>query len=171
MHVSPGLSTHFSYPIIRHYDSGKGDICVLIYRHDYIYHIRERRGTSRQTLDVRKMVTRSSEAWERYVGWQNPRDFAELCGKQQPLRECIEEYVKHLDEMFGAGTTENAPDNLVDLLMEELAEGMRSNPSSGPGSLLRCNRCSHQWRQRGDSPPERCPGCNSPYWDRKRVRV
>jgi len=37
---------------------------------------------------------------------------------------------------------------------------------TGPGSRLSCTRCSHEWRQRGDDPPERCPGCNSPYWDR-----
>lgn len=53
-----------------------------------------------------------------------------------------------------------------------IADLIGSNPVdlSGPGSPLRCTRCSHGWRQRGESPPTRCPWCNSPYWDRARTK-
>jgi len=33
-----------------------------------------------------------------------------------------------------------------------------------------CLRCGHKWPQRGEKKPERCPECNSPYWNRERVR-
>ncbi len=35
-----------------------------------------------------------------------------------------------------------------------------------------CSRCGHEWipRHKG-SPPETCPKCRSPYWDKPRVRL
>jgi len=32
----------------------------------------------------------------------------------------------------------------------------------------RCLRCNHYWKRRTISLPERCPRCNSPYWNKKR---
>jgi len=32
----------------------------------------------------------------------------------------------------------------------------------------RCERCQHEWVPRGEAAPRVCPGCSSPYWDRKR---
>lgn len=31
-----------------------------------------------------------------------------------------------------------------------------------------CLRCGHVWVQRSESMPVSCPGCHSPYWNRKR---
>ncbi|MFX0136903.1 MAG: hypothetical protein ACFFDN_24915 [Candidatus Hodarchaeota archaeon] len=30
----------------------------------------------------------------------------------------------------------------------------------------KCKRCGHTWHPRSDKKPERCPNCNSPYWDK-----
>jgi len=36
---------------------------------------------------------------------------------------------------------------------------------------LKCTRCCHEWAQQGATAPKRCPSCNSPYWDKERVRA
>lgn len=36
----------------------------------------------------------------------------------------------------------------------------------------KCERCSHEWLPRANQPkdlPVRCPGCNSPYWNKPRI--
>lgn len=33
-----------------------------------------------------------------------------------------------------------------------------------------CNRCGHRWWPRSAEIPKRCAKCNSPYWDKPRVR-
>ena len=33
----------------------------------------------------------------------------------------------------------------------------------------KCGRCGHEWLRRTDH-PKWCPDCNSPYWDKPRVR-
>ena len=35
---------------------------------------------------------------------------------------------------------------------------------------LACNRCEHRWLPRAFKLPDRCPKCNSPYWNKPRVR-
>ena len=35
---------------------------------------------------------------------------------------------------------------------------------------LKCNRCKHEWLPRKETPPKTCPNCNSPYWNKKRIR-
>ena len=35
---------------------------------------------------------------------------------------------------------------------------------------LSCNRCNHQWYPRSPKLPKICPMCNSPYWNKVRVR-
>jgi hypothetical protein len=46
--------------------------------------------------------------------------------------------------------------------------------ASLPGSVsiatLKCMRCRHAWHPRSHEPPERCPKCNSPYWDKPRSK-
>lgn len=40
--------------------------------------------------------------------------------------------------------------------------------------LWQCNRCGHEFRGNARTigrKPLKCPRCNSPYWDSKRVRV
>lgn len=40
--------------------------------------------------------------------------------------------------------------------------------------LWQCNRCGHEFRgntRTAGRKPKKCPRCNSPYWDSKRVRV
>ena len=34
---------------------------------------------------------------------------------------------------------------------------------------LQCKRCGHQWKPRNGG-HKVCPKCNSPYWDRERVK-
>jgi len=43
-------------------------------------------------------------------------------------------------------------------------------PGSSPVPTLRCQRCGHAWHPRSHAAPERCPGCNSPYWNKPRKR-
>lgn len=31
---------------------------------------------------------------------------------------------------------------------------------------LHCLRCGHNWIPRKETPPKRCPKCNSPYWNK-----
>lgn len=33
----------------------------------------------------------------------------------------------------------------------------------------KCNRCGHSWIPRTENPPQTCPKCKSPYWDKERV--
>ena len=35
---------------------------------------------------------------------------------------------------------------------------------------LKCNRCQHEWSPRKETEPKTCPKCNSPYWNKKRIR-
>jgi len=35
---------------------------------------------------------------------------------------------------------------------------------------LSCKRCNHSWLPRTKKLPKVCPKCNSPYWNKKRVR-
>lgn len=32
----------------------------------------------------------------------------------------------------------------------------------------KCSRCGGKWKRKPEKKPERCPKCNSPYWDRPR---
>lgn len=36
--------------------------------------------------------------------------------------------------------------------------------------LNKCNRCGHEWLQQSDNIPVKCYKCNSPYWNKARVR-
>jgi len=38
-------------------------------------------------------------------------------------------------------------------------------------TVLKCTRCGYAWVQRKLTSPKRCPACNSPYWDKERVRA
>jgi len=40
--------------------------------------------------------------------------------------------------------------------------------NDGLSRRLYCRRCGHKWICRGDSAPQWCPKCNSPYWDKLR---
>jgi hypothetical protein len=33
-----------------------------------------------------------------------------------------------------------------------------------------CNRCGWKWVPRYEGEPKKCAGCNSPYWNKERVR-
>lgn len=33
-----------------------------------------------------------------------------------------------------------------------------------------CLRCKHEWIPKTERPPKCCPRCNSPYWNKQRVR-
>jgi len=33
-----------------------------------------------------------------------------------------------------------------------------------------CKRCNHNWLPRSEEKPMVCPKCNSPYWDKERVK-
>jgi hypothetical protein len=35
--------------------------------------------------------------------------------------------------------------------------------------IRQCTRCKHEWVIR-DKEPKTCPKCNSPYWNKKRIR-
>ena len=43
-------------------------------------------------------------------------------------------------------------------------------PGAMPVGTLRCLRCGHAWHPRSFEAPERCPGCNSPYWSKPRTK-
>ena len=35
---------------------------------------------------------------------------------------------------------------------------------------LQCTRCNHKWIPRKKELPKVCPLCNSPYWNKKRIK-
>jgi predicted Zn-ribbon and HTH transcriptional regulator len=35
---------------------------------------------------------------------------------------------------------------------------------------LICKRCGWEWVKRIETEPKNCPGCKSPYWNKKRLR-
>ena len=35
---------------------------------------------------------------------------------------------------------------------------------------LECKRCGHKWIPRTPDYPKVCPKCNSPYWNKDRIR-
>lgn len=39
------------------------------------------------------------------------------------------------------------------------------------GDTLHCLRCGKKWRQGGDNPPNTCRWCNSPNWDKPRIKA
>lgn len=79
--------------------------------------------------------------------------------------------VENMEQMFRETNQVTDQDELDMMAAQVLRNRWHMNPDKiGPGSVLHCIRCSHEWRQRGDSSPERCPKCNSPYWDRLRIR-
>jgi len=41
-----------------------------------------------------------------------------------------------------------------------------------PAAIMRavCNRCGYDWYPKTPDAPKRCPKCESPYWNRPRVR-
>ncbi len=34
----------------------------------------------------------------------------------------------------------------------------------------KCLRCGYKWFPRSIKKPHNCPKCNSPYWDKKRIK-
>jgi len=36
--------------------------------------------------------------------------------------------------------------------------------------IVECNRCEHEWATKNPEDPKRCPKCNSPYWNKERIR-
>jgi len=32
--------------------------------------------------------------------------------------------------------------------------------------MLKCERCEHEWHQKGEDLPKTCPKCKSPYWQK-----
>jgi hypothetical protein len=34
----------------------------------------------------------------------------------------------------------------------------------------RCERCTHEWVPKAETPPRVCPKCKSPYWDKPRKK-
>jgi len=36
--------------------------------------------------------------------------------------------------------------------------------------ICKCERCGGEWQPQGNEYPIRCAKCNSPYWNRKKVR-
>ena len=64
-----------------------------------------------------------SEMWNRYVN-QDPVEFMEL-SEIKEVRGSVEEYLTHLDEMFGAGTSAEAPSDLAECLVRYIAANRR----------------------------------------------
>jgi hypothetical protein len=36
--------------------------------------------------------------------------------------------------------------------------------------VLKCTRCKHKWIPRTSNNPRFCPNCNSPYWDKPKIK-
>ncbi len=41
---------------------------------------------------------------------------------------------------------------------------------AGAATGLTCLRCGYTWRPRASTLPRKCPRCNSPYWNRQRLK-
>ena len=63
---------------------------------------------------------RDAYLWDRYVN-QDPDEFMEL----SEVRRSVEEYLNHLDQMFGKGTSAEAPSDLADCLVRYIAANRR----------------------------------------------
>lgn len=50
--------------------------------------------------------------------------------------------------------------------MCEMSEMIKGLP------VLKCKRCGHEWYPRSRKKPDRCANkkCNSPYWDKERIK-
>jgi hypothetical protein len=68
-------------------------------------------------------IETAREMWDKYVGQQGAREFLAM-GPSQDVRESVDEYLAHLDEMFGAGTSEEAPSNLAESLIAYIEHEM-----------------------------------------------
>lgn len=66
-------------------------------------------------------VERDQALWDRYVGSQGPLEFMELSGGMN-IEEAVEDYLIHLDDMFGPGTADNAPEDLGERLAAYLRD-------------------------------------------------
>ena len=65
----------------------------------------------------------ASKMWNQYVGQQGAREFLAM-GPSQDVRESVDEYLAHLDEMFGAGTSEEAPSDIAEALIAYIENEM-----------------------------------------------
>lgn len=69
----------------------------------------------------------ASKMWDQYVGQQGAREFMEL-SPSKDVRRAVYEYLTHLDTMFGAGTSENAPNDLDEALVAYIENEMKFFP-------------------------------------------
>lgn len=68
------------------------------------------------------------------------------------------EFDEYLNELEKAG---KLPKEGIDKLRKMNAE--RIEP-------LCCTRCHHKWIPRSSKIPKVCPNCNSPYWNKERMK-
>lgn len=68
-------------------------------------------------------IETAREMWDKYVGQQGAREFLAM-GPSQDVRESVDEYLAHLDEMFGKGTSEGVPSNLAEALIAYIKNEM-----------------------------------------------
>ena len=54
--------------------------------------------------------------------------------------------------------------------MMTLGEREREVAKKNTNDPVKCLRCGWKWIPRKPETPTWCPACNSPYWNRKRVR-
>ena len=40
-----------------------------------------------------------------------------------------------------------------------------------PLTALNCKRCDYKWYPRTVKEPKNCPKCNSPYWNKERIKA
>ena len=90
-----------------------------------------------------------SRMWDEYVGSQGPREFMDF-SPGMTAEEAVEKYLTHLDEMFGPGTADEAPEGLADALERYIEHEIADDEIVvHAGDVMECPN-GHTWTAPGD---------------------
>ena len=102
----------------------------------------------------------------KYYEYNNPNTCV-YCGKME--KPCTPEGEMTTEHWFGI-------DNEGYKICDDCAGGQPQEEICGewkflPVSKKKCLRCDYQWYPKSPKEPQRCPNCNSPYWNRPRIKA
>jgi hypothetical protein len=75
---------------------------------------------------------RAALLWEQWVGWFNPTQFMDRAqywallegGWWTTARKAVRAYMERLDTIFGPGTSDHAPEDLEEALVQHIRESL-----------------------------------------------
>ena len=103
--------------------------------------------------DVRAMFVemKKAEAAEKKAREEFARGTGSITAVNNAVRKAKQSFAAYTDALLGQTTT----------VIEETTAILQRT----------CNRCGYTWWPRSTKRPSECPKCNSPYWDKPRVRT